>query len=452
MIRQLSRAAIQGLVEEAGGMRPLEDQCGLGHRTIRHLLNAGGQQTYIRTVLAIADGCGIDDLNVLFEAVEDDAAPVEDLRAALKLVGLSQAQAGRLAEIPKSTLSMALRGRRRLGPKQDERLAAILADRGVLLSATAMGRATWSSRNSHRRRRLEMAMREPLSPEVRAYFALEAEPFATTDFSADALLRTRDYKLAYENLLAAAQARDFVILCGPVGVGKTHCLHTVLAELGSRESFIFCRVQATETSRLSEYTVCHAILSDLGVRTIPQAPEARRRLVAQHLNAHDRDSRGGIVVIDEAHDLGVRTLRQLKRFHEIISRYTFRSVLGIVLCGQLPLEHTLRRNAALREVTYRASCVRLHGLRQDEMRDYLGHKLRRAGGSVTVFEQAATEALFEAAARVPDEHRGIRTAIPLEVNIVASRAMALAHTVRKVRGDKPVVRADDIKQAAQEVL
>ena len=115
-----------------------------------------------------------------------------------------------------------------------------------------------------------------------------------------------------------------------------------------------------------------------------------------------------------------------------------RPVLGVILVGQLPLERKLRRNPYLREVTWRASCIRLNGL-HGEVRDYLRHKLQRVGGSITTWEKAATDELER------------RTVIPLEVNVVAAKAMVLAYDQRAVRG-KLVVTAGDVREAIERVL
>lgn len=438
MRRCLSEHALRKLVEEAGGVRHLERKAGLGHRTLGNGLDTGCTGMRISTFLAVADACEIRDLNVLFEGTERDGEGVADLRAALKQAGLTQAEAARLADIPKSTLSMAVSGTHRLGPLQDGRLVALLAERGVELAARARGRATFTARNAHRRRKLETAMREPLRPEVREAFGLNAEPFATVDWSADALFRTRDYALAYEQLLAAAEAKEFVILCGPVGVGKTHTLHAVLADLMTRERFLFCRVHATETARLTVPAISEAILSEFAVERIPMRMERRARLVQATLEHSDREERSAVIVVDEAHDLSVPILKQLKRFHEMVSRTRFRPILGIILCGQLPLEHKLRRNLSLREVTWRASCVRLEGLR-GQVRDYLKFRLWRVGGSIAAFDPGATDEL--------ERH----TVVPLEANVIAAKAMTLAHKLIAVRG-KAVVRAEDIREAAKKVL
>lgn len=431
-MKGLDLNAVADVARRLGGPIELARLAGVHHSTTSRLLAGKLPAPSLDLVVRIAEagGVGIEALLTEKSAAGSRQPADKSLKEQMRAAGLSQSQVAERTGIAKSTLCEALNGKRQLDAGQREALVKLLKPK--------LPCRNWAARERARHEHWRTAMREPLSLEVRAAFGLSREPFATVDFSKGALLPTKDYRLAFENILNALEEREFIVLSGPVGVGKTHMLNAALADVRERERFVVCRVQAAETGQIGVATLVEAILGDHGVAKVPTNRESRARLLVKTLAENEARGKWAVVVVDEAHRLGISILKQLKQFHEYLGD-TGRPVLAIVLCGQPPLEIGMRRNPDLKEVTWRASCVRLKGL-SSEVREYLKHKLQRAGGSIQTWDPAATDEL--------ERH----TIIPLAVNVVAAKAMAVAFDHMALRGGRAIVKADDVREAAEKVL
>ncbi len=106
-----------------------------------------------------------------------------------------------------------------------------------------------------------------------------------------------------------------------------------------------------------------------------------------------------VVIIDDAHDLPIEALGEIRAFAEDIGD---EPALQIVLVGQPSLEKTLGR-AALREWNQRVSTrCRLTPIAADEVGRYIAHRLAVAGTSPRVeFDQTAAARVYEVSGGVP---------------------------------------------------
>jgi type II secretory pathway predicted ATPase ExeA len=140
-----------------------------------------------------------------------------------------------------------------------------------------------------------------------------------------------------------------------------------------------------------------------------------------------------ILVIDEAHHLRADVLEDLR----LLTNYAMDSEnrLCLLLIGHPELRRRL--SMAAHEALSQRVVVRCNvgGLSRDELGDYLGHLLRRAGTELPLFEPAALEAIYQATA-----------GLPRKVNLLAHHTL-MAAALAKAK----TASADHVQAAAAEV-
>lgn len=172
-----------------------------------------------------------------------------------------------------------------------------------------------------------------------------------------------------------------------------------------------------------------AVIRKLAPGAALQNTKARAGQMHDILRESARIGRKHVLIIEEAHDLAVQTLKHMKRFYEIEDG--FKKLLAIILIGQTELDHKLsEQNAEVREVVQRCEVVHLPAL-DNHVEGYLRHKLARVEVDFDkVFEAAAVDEIRNRLRMsVTETRRGAREARnvslchPLAINNLVSAAM-----------------------------
>lgn len=267
-----------------------------------------------------------------------------------------------------------------------------------------------------------------LSEAARRHFGLFRHPFLDDVQGSQDVYLSRDARYVREAMYYAAKHGGFLAVIGESGAGKSVLRRDLVERLRrSEERIAVVQPQTTDKRQLSAHHICQAILADISVERPKSSLEAVARQVQRALAESAQAGNGHVLLIEEAHDLNVSTLKYLKRFWEIEDG--FKKLIGIILIGQTELAHVLdeRRNPQAREVIRRCEIATLRPL-GDDVRAYVEHKLKRVmdkGRAIeTVFDPAALDAirqrllLTRQGSRTPEDH-----SFPLNVHNVVVRAM-----------------------------
>jgi type II secretory pathway predicted ATPase ExeA len=207
---------------------------------------------------------------------------------------------------------------------------------------------------------------------------------------------------------ALAAGEPFVLLTGESGVGKTSVVTQVLAE-EKAWSAIITNPLLTRAELLEE--ICLRFGVDL-----PESASKPRLLaeLEKHLAEIRREEGAPVLVVDEAHDLSLELLEELRLLSNL--EFKGRPLLQIVLVGLPTLEARLAQ-ADLAQLRQRIGThLRLKPLDAESTWRYLHHRVAEAGG--------------DGSERFPDEtcleiHRLTR-GIPRAVNTLAGHALIVA--------------------------
>ena len=195
-----------------------------------------------------------------------------------------------------------------------------------------------------------------------------------------------------------------------------------------------------DKTRITAAGLCEAIIADISSENPKRSLEAKARQVERLLRMATQGGQRHVLLIEEAHDLTIPTLKYLKRFWEMEDGFT--KLLGIVLIGQNELKEKLneRRHYDLREFIRRCMVVELSPLGKD-IKPYLSHKFKRAGGDLTrVMDKSAIDAILK---RLTREVRGIGSeslAYPLAVHNLLIRAMNAAADLGETKVTAEIVK------------
>jgi general secretion pathway protein A len=245
------------------------------------------------------------------------------------------------------------------------------------------------------------------------FWRLERAPFVVTP-DVRFLLRARSHHESLSALLTGiARETGVMVLVGDVGTGKTLLCRALCAELSET-----VRSVLVINPYLSGAELIGAILDDLGVARAGSTHGELMAALAHHLLAVGAEGRSVVVIVDEAQQMSVEALEQIRLLSTI--EMPGKKLLQVLLVGQPELLDKLGRRE-LYQLDQRVGVrCRLDPLSARDTSRYVEHRLRVAGlvGALP-FTRGALVEVYRAT-------RGI----PRVINLVSDRALARACSAR----------------------
>ncbi|HVT15700.1 MAG TPA: AAA family ATPase [Thermoanaerobaculia bacterium] len=207
-----------------------------------------------------------------------------------------------------------------------------------------------------------------------AYYGFREPPFNITPDPRFLFFSDRHREAFNHVLFGVKERKGFIQLTGEVGAGKTTVCRAILEELGPT-----FRTALILNPCMTSAQLLRAILTELGL----QPPRADRVACLNTLNefllAQVAAGNDVVLLIDEAQDLDVDLLEQVRLLSNLETDQ--RKLLQIVLIGQPELRDKLDQRQ-LRQLRQRIT-VRYHlsPLTRYETEYYIQHRLHVAGGN-----------------------------------------------------------------------
>ena len=257
-------------------------------------------------------------------------------------------------------------------------------------------------------------------------FKLKQDPFAADVAKADDVYLTDDTRFVAEYLLQTAKAGGMVALVGESGSGKTTLRRYAIDRMAADgEKVRVITPRCVDKTRLTTASICDAIIADCSTETPKRTLEAKARQVERILTNSSRSGYSHVLMIEEAHDLGVQTLKYLKRFWEMEDG--FKKLLAIILVGQIELKSKLdeSKNWEAREIIRRMEVLEIEPLGTgSDIAAYLDIKFGRLDKErKAVINDDGCEALSAKLRRQTRNGVVYSVAFPLLVNNWTRRAM-----------------------------
>ncbi len=264
------------------------------------------------------------------------------------------------------------------------------------------------------------------------YFGLLEKPFAIAP-SPRYLYMSELHREALAHLLYGIDSDGCIILLtGDVGTGKTTVCRFLLEQLPkTTDSAIILNPKLTARELLQ--TICDEL--EISPHMEGTSTKSYIDAINHHLLSSHSQGRTTVVFIDEAQNLNVGVLEQLRLLTNLETDK--HKLLKIVLLGQTELRTQLERPEATQINQRVTSRYHLQPLNKKDVYAYIEHRLEVAGsGKNNFFSSGAIKRIFH-----------LSKGIPRLINMICDRALLGAYAENRHRVDREIV-----NKAALEVL
>ena len=186
----------------------------------------------------------------------------------------------------------------------------------------------------------------------------------------------------------------FCVISGATGAGKTTLIRHLLNQFGNHVSVGLITNTHQSFGELLRWIL---MAFNLNYHTDSQ-PQLYQTFVNYLIEQYGKN-RNTILIVDEAQNMSVETLEELRMLSNINTDKD--QVLQIILVGQPGLRDKLRRPELEQFAQRIAVDYHLEPLNQEEAHNYIRHRLTVAGGDPEIFTKEANDAVYRYSGGTP---------------------------------------------------
>ena len=226
------------------------------------------------------------------------------------------------------------------------------------------------------------------------YYGLQERPFALLP-DPSFLYLSKGHSTALTLLRYSIMNRQgFTVVSGEVGSGKTTLVNCLLDEMKKDVTVGLINFTTRSFGEMAEW-----IMMAYG---LPYKNKGKVELYDDFVQFMLREYAAGrpvVLIVDEAQNLGIRGLEEIRMLSNVNAQKDY--LLHVILVGQ-PELRALLQTPQLRQLTQRVSVAyHLKRLTEEEVRQYIVHRVTHVGGSAELFEPEAIRLVAAASDGIP---------------------------------------------------
>ena len=226
------------------------------------------------------------------------------------------------------------------------------------------------------------------------FFGLQERPFALLP-DPSFLYLSKGHSTALTLLRYSLLNRQgFTVVSGEVGGGKTTLINRLLDEMKTGMTVGLINFTTRSFGDMGEW-----IMMAYG---LPYKNKSKVELYDDFVQFMIREYAAGrpvVLIVDEAQNLGIRGLEEIRMLSNVNAQKDY--LLHVILVGQ-PELRSLLQSPQLRQLTQRVSVAyHLKRLTDEEVRQYILHRVTHVGGSADLFEPEAIGLIAAASDGIP---------------------------------------------------
>src|SRR3954451_9543575 len=254
------------------------------------------------------------------------------------------------------------------------------------------------------------------------FYQLRERPFALSP-DPEYLYPSRVHQEALDYLRYGLESQaGFIVITGEIGSGKTTLLQTLLRDLDNETT-----VGRIMNTMLEPRELLESIVIDFGLDPAGKSKPMLLRDLSQYLVDQRLAGRQVLLVIDEAQNLGLGSLEELRMLSNLETEKS--KLLQIVLVGQPNLRDKLAA-PELEQLRQRITVsYHLTPLDAEETGKYIKHRLRRAALATPLeFPHEATD-LIHARSR----------GVPRIINVICAAPLVFGYADHRLIYEAPMI-------------
>lgn len=255
------------------------------------------------------------------------------------------------------------------------------------------------------------------------FFGMKGVPF-TREIATNQLFDSSSHKEASARMEHAVQHRQFCLLTGDAGMGKSTAVRSLVQQLDPIEY----RYLYICDSGLTPKLFYREVLQSFGIHPAFRATDAKRQYQALMLDIYENEKKIPVIVLDEAHHFTEAMLQEIRFILNF--KEDSMSPLSLIIVGQQSLRNQLKvkhMEAIEQRIQMRYQMV---ALAEKETTSYIQHQLKAVEAPHEIFSEEALQAIYQYSKGIPRKINSFCSSSLMDARLQSNKIVGKSHVDR----------------------